>query len=148
MVDSQRPVFTSLDFLNKGNCDLSNSLMNKVLELKGKNKRCSAQSTSTQERFSSGFTGGSCMTMKTRSRTRFLMKRRASLDRNRRRPLRPAGDKIERKLRILKKLIPNSESREMDTLFQETADCIFALQMRVNAMQIMVDVLSGSDHHR
>ncbi|EYU46826.1 hypothetical protein ABFS82_04G005900 [Erythranthe guttata] len=74
-----------------------------------------------------------------RSRRSMVMKRRARLDRC----IRPINA-IERKVRILKKLIPNSEYMGVETLFRETADYIVALQMRAKAMQIMVDALSAS----
>lgn len=56
---------------------------------------------------------------------------------------------MERKLRILKKLVPNGEtSMGLDGLFRDTADYIVALQTRLKLMQIMVDVLSSpSGHH-
>ncbi|GFQ01544.1 transcription factor upbeat1 [Phtheirospermum japonicum] len=53
---------------------------------------------------------------------------------------------IERKVRILKRLVPNCDSSiGVERLFSETADYILALEMRVKVMQIMVGVLSGSD---
>lgn len=68
------------------------------------------------------------------------MKRRARLDRC----IRPINS-IERKVRILKNLVPNCESEMgVERLFRETADYIKALQIRAKVMQIMVDVLSGS----
>ncbi|KAL2535222.1 transcription factor UPBEAT1 [Forsythia ovata] len=72
---------------------------------------------------------------------RILMKRRARLDRSKR-----PRNAVERKVRILKKLIPDCESMGVEMLFRETADYIMALQMRVKVMQIMVNALSaGSD---
>ncbi|KAL2510470.1 Transcription factor UPBEAT1 [Abeliophyllum distichum] len=71
---------------------------------------------------------------------RILMKRRARLDRSKR-----PRTTVERKVRILKKLIPDCESMGVEMLFRETADYIMALQMRVKVMQIMVNALSGSD---
>ncbi|KAL0459788.1 UNVERIFIED_CONTAM: Transcription factor UPBEAT1 [Sesamum latifolium] len=81
--------------------------------------------------------------------TSIVMKRRARLDRCIIRPHRPniiihAG--VERKLRILKKLIPNSETMGTESVLRETADYILALQMRVQVMKIMVDVLSSASH--
>ncbi|KAE9618351.1 hypothetical protein Lal_00047543 [Lupinus albus] len=52
---------------------------------------------------------------------------------------------IQRRVRTLKRLVPNSESLELDGLFTETADYILALQTRVRIMQVMVNVLTGSD---
>ncbi|CAA2934490.1 transcription factor UPBEAT1 [Olea europaea subsp. europaea] len=82
--------------------------------------------------------------IKNRKSGRILMKKRAFLDRSRR-PVGPTGNQIQRKVRTLKKLIPNCESMGLDWLFRETADYIIALQMRVKVMQIMVNVFSGSD---
>ncbi|XWS22711.1 hypothetical protein CRYUN_Cryun29cG0059500 [Craigia yunnanensis] len=67
-----------------------------------------------------------------------LMKRRARQEGSRR-PVNP----IEKKVKTLKKLIPNKESIGLDGLFRETAEYILSLQMRVKAMQIMVKVLTG-----
>ncbi|EEF47237.1 transcription factor, putative [Ricinus communis] len=50
---------------------------------------------------------------------------------------------IHKRVKTLKKLIPNSESMGLEGLFRETADYILSLQMRVNLMQIMVKVLSS-----
>ncbi|KAG6787023.1 hypothetical protein NC652_007064 [Populus alba x Populus x berolinensis] len=72
---------------------------------------------------------------------RILMKRRARAEGSSTR----AGYGIERRVRTLKKLIPDSESMGLDGLFRETADYILSLQMRVRVMQIMVKVLTGSD---
>ncbi|GFZ04515.1 hypothetical protein Acr_17g0000870 [Actinidia rufa] len=52
---------------------------------------------------------------------------------------------VEKKVRALRKLVPKSESMGLDGLFRDTAEYILALQMRVQVMQIMVQVLSGSE---
>ncbi|KEH43563.1 putative transcription factor bHLH family [Medicago truncatula] len=53
---------------------------------------------------------------------------------------------IQRRVRTLKRLIPNSdESIGLDGLFRETANYILSLQNRVSVMKVMVDVLTGSD---
>ncbi|KAL0420146.1 UNVERIFIED_CONTAM: Transcription factor UPBEAT1 [Sesamum radiatum] len=71
-----------------------------------------------------------------------VMKRRARLG------IRPrAGVEVQRKVRILKKLVPNSDSMGMERVLRETADYILGLQMRVEVMKIMVDVLSSSASH-
>lgn len=72
---------------------------------------------------------------------RVLMKRVARVEGSTRR----AGYGVGRRVRTLKKLIPNGESLGLDGLFRETADYILSLQMRVRVMQIMVKVLTGSD---
>lgn len=77
--------------------------------------------------------------VKSKRATRILMKRVARLGSKK-----PANG-IVRRVRTLKRLIPNSESMGLDGLFQETADYILSLQMRVRAMQVMVNVLGGSD---
>ncbi|KAF5745941.1 basic helix-loop-helix protein [Tripterygium wilfordii] len=87
------------------------------------------------------------MTRKMRPRTRrsILMKRRACPDGARW----PRRNGVEKRVRTLKKLIPNSsdQSNGLDGLFRETADYILSLQMRVKVMQILVKALSttGSD---
>ncbi|KAL4558897.1 hypothetical protein LXL04_037102 [Taraxacum kok-saghyz] len=61
-------------------------------------------------------------------------------------PRRPASMVIERKVRTLKKLIPNGESSVgLDGLFIETAEYISELQMRVRIMQAVVDALSSPE---
>lgn len=56
-----------------------------------------------------------------------------------------AAKGIQKKVRTLKKLLPNSESAGLEELFRDTTDYILSLQMRVKVMQIMVKVLTGSD---
>ncbi|XP_057782242.1 transcription factor UPBEAT1 [Salvia miltiorrhiza] len=51
---------------------------------------------------------------------------------------------VERKVRTLKKLIPNCESMGVERLFRETAEYIVALQRRVKVMQTVVDALSSA----
>ena len=69
-----------------------------------------------------------------------LMKRRARPEGSRR-PVNP----IKKKLKTLKKLIPNNESMGLDGLLRETAEYILSLQMRIEVMQIMVKVLTDSN---
>ncbi|GLT42658.1 hypothetical protein SLA2020_373590 [Shorea laevis] len=78
--------------------------------------------------------------VKCRRSRRVLKKRRSCVEGGRR----PTST-IERKIRTLKKLIPNSEGMELDGLFRETAEYIQSLEMRVKVMQIMVKVLTGSN---
>ncbi|KAD6120211.1 hypothetical protein R6Q59_026262 [Mikania micrantha] len=53
---------------------------------------------------------------------------------------------IEKKVRTLKKLIPNGDSTVgLDGLFRETAEYISHLQMRVSLMQAVVNALSNSE---
>ncbi|GMY17077.1 transcription factor UPBEAT1 [Fagus crenata] len=77
--------------------------------------------------------------VKSKRPTRILMKRVARLG------SRKQANGIERRVKTLKKLIPNGDSMGLDGLFKETADYILSLQMRVRAMQVMVNVLTGSD---
>lgn len=52
---------------------------------------------------------------------------------------------VKRKVRTLKKLVPNSSnSKGLDGLFRDTADYILALEMRIQFMQVMVNGLSSS----
>lgn len=68
--------------------------------------------------------------------TRILMKRRKH----------HAHAAVGRRVRTLKRLIPNGESMgSLDGLFREAADYIFSLQTRVRVMQIMVNALTNSD---
>ncbi|KAI8522562.1 hypothetical protein RHMOL_Rhmol13G0006300 [Rhododendron molle] len=73
-----------------------------------------------------------------------LMKRRYRLQGS----TRPAANVFEKRVRVLRKLVPNKESDQgLDGLFRDTTDYILALEMRVKVMQIMVKALSagGSD---
>ncbi|KAJ6343772.1 hypothetical protein OIU76_005507 [Salix suchowensis] len=72
---------------------------------------------------------------------RVSMKRAARVQGSARR----VGYGVGRRVRTLKKLIPNGGSLGLDGLFRETADYILTLQMRVQVMQIMVKELTGSD---
>ncbi|KAF2325060.1 hypothetical protein GH714_022512 [Hevea brasiliensis] len=49
-----------------------------------------------------------------------------------------AANGIHRRVRTLKKLIPNSEAEGLEGLFRDSADYILSLQMIVKVMQIMV----------
>ncbi|TMW93085.1 hypothetical protein EJD97_012213 [Solanum chilense] len=72
-----------------------------------------------------------------------VMKRRIRVERSRR----FEDDEIGSKVKILKKLIPiNCEDLGLEGIFRETADYILALEMRIKAMQDMVNVLSPSNH--
>ncbi|KAF5192783.1 Transcription factor upbeat1 [Thalictrum thalictroides] len=68
------------------------------------------------------------------------MKRRALLDGSRR-----TRNGMVRKVKTLKKLVPNGNSMSLDGLFRETADYILSLELQVKIMQIMVSVLNGSN---
>ncbi|KAL6954372.1 hypothetical protein U1Q18_019922 [Sarracenia purpurea var. burkii] len=54
---------------------------------------------------------------------------------------------VDKKVRTLRKLVPNTESVGLVGLFTETADYIKSLQMRLKAMQLMVNVLSAASDH-
>lgn len=72
-----------------------------------------------------------------------LMKRRY---RNLQGSTRPAPNVFEKRVRVLRKLVPSTKeySEEgLDGLFRDTNDYILALGMRVKVMQIMVKALSG-----
>lgn len=76
--------------------------------------------------------------------TKKRVKRRTSM--KRRIGSRRGSYGIQRRVRTLKRLIPNSdESIGLDGLFRETANYILSLQNRVSVMKVMVDVLTGSD---
>jgi len=76
--------------------------------------------------------------------TKKRVKRRTSM--KRRIGSRRGSYGIQRRVRTLKRLIPNSdESIGLDGLFRETANYILSLQNRVSVMKVMVEVLTGSD---
>ncbi|MBA0575594.1 hypothetical protein Golob_027908 [Gossypium lobatum] len=52
---------------------------------------------------------------------------------------------FQKKVKTLKKLIPNKKSMGLGGLFRDTAEYIMCLQMRVKVVQIMVKVLTGSN---
>ncbi|XP_057474277.1 transcription factor UPBEAT1-like [Actinidia eriantha] len=118
MGSSSQPFFVALDWVgHEGRCHSSRPL---ALEAQGRKQRAKKR-----------------LRMRTRSR-RILMKRRAGRFEGCRRSM-------EKKVRTLRKLVPNSESVGLDGLFRVAAMHIRSLQMRVKAMQVMVDVLAGSD---
>ncbi|KAJ4727837.1 putative Transcription factor [Melia azedarach] len=135
------PLLDSLDLKSiiqgneeKSDDQLSESLWNKVVQAQAKRRWRLVRKRRLPRK-----NGGHMI--RSRKTKRILMKKRAGLERFRR----PANV-IERKVRTLKKLIPNSESSGLDGLFRETADYILALQMRVKVMQIMVKTLTGSEN--
>ncbi|KAJ4956018.1 hypothetical protein NE237_012801 [Protea cynaroides] len=76
----------------------------------------------------------------TRAAAGISMKRRRVLPEGSRRPM----NEMEKKVRSLKKLIPNgSSSMGLDGLFMETAGYIESLEMQVKVMQVLVKALSG-----
>ncbi|KAE8736340.1 Transcription factor UPBEAT1 [Hibiscus syriacus] len=97
---------------------------------------------SNEERSEAKARRRSLMTKKQRTpRTRSVsMKRRTVRERSRRLVVNP----IEKKVKTLKRLIPRNDSTGLEGLFRDTAEYILALQMRVEVMQIMVNVLTGS----
>ncbi|XP_010268101.1 PREDICTED: transcription factor UPBEAT1-like [Nelumbo nucifera] len=52
---------------------------------------------------------------------------------------------MERKVRTLRKLVPNGKSRGLGELFEETADYILFLQMQVKVLQALVKVSTDSN---
>lgn len=69
------------------------------------------------------------------------MKRRASLEFCSRKPL----NGVERRIKVLQKLVPGGDSMGLDGLFLVAADYVLCLEMQVKVMQIMVNVLSDSN---
>ncbi|KAJ6404076.1 hypothetical protein OIU84_012298 [Salix udensis] len=129
LAGGDHPLLVSLKGMVRGNEEtMSNeALLDKVLEAKT-SRRCPPRKQKNGRHARSKRSG------------RILMKRRARVEGSTTR----AGYGIERRVRTLKKLVPNSESMGLDGLFRETADYILSLQMRVKVMQIMVKVLTGS----
>lgn len=64
--------------------------------------------------------------------------RRRDLLQGTRRPVSLVGKRV----RVLRRLVPNGESMELDGLFMEVADYIACLQAQIKVMQIMVELLS------
>ncbi|KAL5859271.1 hypothetical protein ACOSQ4_000567 [Xanthoceras sorbifolium] len=134
------PLLHSLDLKgiilqgNENDSKSSGSLWNKVLEAQAKRRRQAIR----KQKVLLWKNGGH---IRCRRPRRISMKRRSAGVEVPRRP----ANAIDRKVRTLKKLVPNSESMGIDGLFRETADYILALQMKVNVMQVMVKVLTGSD---
>ncbi|KAK7343813.1 hypothetical protein VNO77_12856 [Canavalia gladiata] len=75
--------------------------------------------------------------IRSRRPRRVLMKRRGGFRRG--------SNGIQRRVRTLKRLIPNTDSIGLDGLFRETANYILSLQTKVRVMQVMVKVLTGSN---
>lgn len=134
----QHPLFVSLDL--KGMVQESEeksytdgALWNRVLQ-------------GTRQRAMTTKRSGVALKNKKRSDgRRILKKRRRSLQFGARKD---ESHGIQRRVRTLKRLIPNSESNSvkgLDGLFRETADYILSLQSRVRLMQMMVNALGGSD---
>lgn len=70
-----------------------------------------------------------------------LMKKRYRLKGSRR-----LKNVFERRVRVLRKLVPTKECEgDLNGLFRDTTDYILALEMQVKVMQILVKALSGSD---
>lgn len=73
-------------------------------------------------------------------------KQKSTMDLTRRRDLlqgtrRPVS-LVGKRVRVLRRLVPNGESMELDGLFMEVADYIACLQAQIKVMQIMVELLS------
>ncbi|KAG5627782.1 hypothetical protein H5410_013000 [Solanum commersonii] len=121
---SQQPLLSSLEFLNK--CDLSDPLWTKVLE----------KSVYIRRR--------SCSWLCKKHKGARIMKRRVRVERSRR-----SSNEVEKKVKMLEKLIPNCESLSssmgLERIFKETADYIWALEMKVKVMKMIVNVLSTPD---
>lgn len=50
---------------------------------------------------------------------------------------------IEKRMKVLQRLIPGGESLLPDRLFEETADYILALQEQVEAMKVLASFFDG-----
>ncbi|GAV91136.1 hypothetical protein CFOL_v3_34535 [Cephalotus follicularis] len=134
---SPNPLVVSLDFngMIQENEERSNqssgSLWSKVLQAQAKTKMQGSKQSVNKK------CGGH---MRSKRGARILRKNRKLLEGSR-----GAINRIQRKVRTLKKLVPMGKPIGLDGLFRETADYILSLQMRVEVMQIMVNVLAGSD---
>lgn len=139
---SQYPLIQPFDLKaiiqsNEDKCNSNGSLWNKVLDAQAK-RRCEGTKLRKMTRKNKHMM---------RRRRNVLMKRPAPARLGRFGGSRRRANGIERRVRTLKMLVPNSNSDSvgLDGLFRETADYILSLQMRVRVMQIMVKVLSGQE---
>ncbi|GMN52280.1 hypothetical protein TIFTF001_021425 [Ficus carica] len=120
------------------------SLLEVPLELKGTSGFDDESSFWKKRRIvvSMRSSGGDAMIRSKRPKSKRVLMKRRRLGASRRR----GNYGIVRRVRTLKRLIPNSQTvGSLDGLFRETADYILSLQMRVRVMQILVKVLSGSE---
>lgn len=126
---SQSPLAQTFE----GNCNLINNdtlmALNKVLKDQAKRKR---RVVMKKRIVRSSFKKSQRRVLMKRFQARFRSKRKENIG-------------IEKRVRTLKTLVPHRESIGLDGLFRETADYIMSLQMRVQFMQNMVEVLTGSD---
>ncbi|CAN6572615.1 unnamed protein product [Malus baccata var. baccata] len=125
---SQQPVLVSL------------GLKGTVLENEGKSYTNGALWNITRE------SGGVVVRNKRSPRRRILKKKKKKKTETR---LQSAGRRsnnigIKRRVKTLKRLIPNSDdSMGLDGLFRDTADYILSLQTRVRLMQMMVQAFAA-----
>lgn len=90
--------------------------------------------------------GGVVKNKRTPKRRRILKKRGTGRRLQQSARLRSNG--IQRRVKTLKRLIPNTDSSTgLDGLFRETADYILSMQSRVRLMQIMLQALAPGSHH-
>ncbi|OIW01510.1 hypothetical protein TanjilG_19436 [Lupinus angustifolius] len=82
---------------------------------------------------------GTKKSVKGRKQGKILRKKRTLLVEGSRRQ----AKEIQRRVRTLKRLIPNNQYMGLDGLYRETFDYILSLQIKVKAMQLMVQTLTG-----
>ncbi|CAK9152878.1 unnamed protein product [Ilex paraguariensis] len=133
MGGSPKQLLDVLDILTKRRCNSTNPSWSKVLEVQAKRRWLMKKQRVMTSRIRGHING--------KRVRKIAMKRRGCSQNGSRRP----RSAVEKKVKTLKKLIPDGESMGLDGLFRETADYILSLQMRVRVMQIMVKVLSDSD---
>ncbi|KAK9747596.1 hypothetical protein RND81_02G002400 [Saponaria officinalis] len=80
------------------------------------------------------------MQMKKKKRVRSMKRRTISSNKN----SRLRSGIIKKRVRTLKRMIPNRESKGLDGLFTDAATYIVSLQFRVKLMQRMLHVLAAS----
>ncbi|GJY83217.1 hypothetical protein Tco_0496593 [Tanacetum coccineum] len=138
----------------KGNKYINNSLWKKVMEAQAKKTWLGSwkQKMNNMQQREKHHSNSTITTTRrhipTRNNTLKMIKRRRArrVGQEGRRSRRATTTIIERKVRTLKKLIPNGDSSVgLDGLFKETAEYISSLQMRVRLMQAVVDAFSNSE---
>ncbi|KAK8636726.1 hypothetical protein V6N13_124464 [Hibiscus sabdariffa] len=117
---SQLPLLSFHSNRNEETSDTNGSLWSKLMEAKAKRRSKTKKQTRPRT-------------------TSVLMKRRAVREGSRR-----VINPIEKKVKTLKRLVPSNGSIGLDGLFRDTAEYILSLQMRVQVMQILVQVLTAS----
>ncbi|XP_041022171.1 transcription factor UPBEAT1 [Juglans microcarpa x Juglans regia] len=122
---------------NEQSCSANGCLGGKVMEVQAAKRRWQGK----KQRMARKYARHVLRSKRLDTARILMMKKTARLGSRKR-----ANNGIGRRVRTLKRLIPNGESMgNLDGLFRETADYILSLQMRVRVMQTAVNVLTNFD---